>query len=298
MRKIQKTVVPAEYQQILDKALELRKKDIADFRKNPPLKPTIGEYYKNFREFILKTHLQKCAYCESKIENQPGDVEHFRPKGRVTDQFGNIVNTSIEGKSSPHPGYFWLAYDVDNLLMSCIDCNRRRKHAFDDGEGLTSYGKEDCFPIKGKRAYSPEDPLDLELPLLINPVQEDPLTHLELEETGLLKGRTPEGEATISILGLNRENLRENRLDMMMAAEKLVGDLMAAKTHQNQRMVADCERRVYEIAKEKAAYTLACWKGLLRGLAPHRDLLSPNVLDLIVKSHEARMTADNFGGGG
>jgi hypothetical protein len=126
---------------------------------------------------------------------------------------------------------------------------------------------------------------------LINPVHEDPLAHFELDEKGLLKGRTEEGVATINILGLNRENLRENRRDMMRAAQELVLKLLTAKSYQKEDLVAEYEGKIFAIAKERTAYTLACWKGLLEGLSPHADLFNPDVIARIVKSHEARMAA-------
>ena len=57
----------------------------------------------------------KCAYCESFYAAQaPVDIEHYRPKGAVEDD-------------PDHPGYWWLAMAWENLLPSCIDCNRRRR---------------------------------------------------------------------------------------------------------------------------------------------------------------------------
>src|SRR5574341_1145443 len=65
----------------------------------------------------------KCAYCETLIaENHPGDIEHFRPKGRVTDSMGRQLMVQDEnGEEYPHPGYYWLAYDWKNLLLACED---------------------------------------------------------------------------------------------------------------------------------------------------------------------------------
>ena len=57
----------------------------------------------------------KCAYCETYYSaSAPVDVEHYRPKGAVSED-------------DKHPGYWWLAMAWDNLLPSCIDCNRKRK---------------------------------------------------------------------------------------------------------------------------------------------------------------------------
>lgn len=62
----------------------------------------------------------KCAYCESRYTStQPVDVEHYRPKGGVEE-------------APDHGGYWWLAMKWENLLPSCIDCNRRRKQVLVD----------------------------------------------------------------------------------------------------------------------------------------------------------------------
>ena len=63
----------------------------------------------------------KCCFCESKYKHiTSGDVEHFRPKGAYTQG---------KGPTFPfvRPGYFWLAYEWDNLLVSCEVCNQRKK---------------------------------------------------------------------------------------------------------------------------------------------------------------------------
>jgi hypothetical protein len=83
----------------------------------------------------LKLHLfelfdGKCAYCEARVLHVAwGDVEHYRPKRAVLED-------------DTHPGYYWLAYDTDNLLPCCPKCNEAR-------------GKQTHFPIKagGQRAY-------------------------------------------------------------------------------------------------------------------------------------------------
>ena len=125
----------------------------------------------------------KCAYCESFYANQsPVDVEHYRPKGMV------------EGEKD-HWGYWWLAADWDNLLPSCIDCNRRRKQklpnpktgSLADLETLTGprvlVGKKDAFPvIDGTRVFEPGpvpgQEIHNEQPYLLDPCRDDPGAHL------------------------------------------------------------------------------------------------------------------------
>jgi uncharacterized protein (TIGR02646 family) len=98
-------------------------------------KPFKFKVYGSARESLMKTFGGKCAYCEGLIENtQPGDVEHYRPKGGV------LVDGELK------PGYYWLAATWDNLLISCIDCNRQRKQLI-KGLGRVKAGKLNQFPL-------------------------------------------------------------------------------------------------------------------------------------------------------
>lgn len=172
---------------------------------------------------------KKCAYCEGRFAAfGPVDVEHFRPKGRV--------------KEAPaHRGYWWLAASWDNLLPSCVDCNRERYHQL-ASQGMSRgeldaarevlAGKKDAFPIAGSvRAGCASDDHDAEDPLLIDPTRRDPEVHLAwsevtggtsyhlsvavARETG---GRSdPYGETSIAIYGLNRRALVEERTALMLA---------------------------------------------------------------------------------
>src|SRR5471030_1085698 len=173
---------------------------------------------------------KKCAYCESYFEAvSPMDIEHYRPKG------------GVKGDST-HCGYWWLAASWDNLLASCIDCNRERyQHVA--MEGMTQRdmdavkrilsGKKDAFPIAGTRARNERDNHAAEDPLLIDPTQRDPERHLSWEElpddqrgaealsivtakrdAGVLD---PYGDESIAIYGLNRRGLVEERTILLRA---------------------------------------------------------------------------------
>jgi len=84
-----------------------------------PQKPKPSFEYSAYKKGEVKRALAtlfhgKCAYCETFYSaSSPVDVEHYRPKG------------SVDGVKD-HPGYWWLAMRWENLLPSCIDCNRRR----------------------------------------------------------------------------------------------------------------------------------------------------------------------------
>ena len=61
----------------------------------------------------------KCGFCEAKLDHIAyGDVEHFRPKAGYRQKGNDPLQK---------PGYYWLAYEWDNLLFSCQICNQRYK---------------------------------------------------------------------------------------------------------------------------------------------------------------------------
>src|SRR4051812_22350680 len=85
-----------------------------------------GSVYKSAKPFLDKLFGGKCAYCEVIIEaSHPTEVEHYRPKGAVKDEEEEVVTIQTPNGAEDHPGYWWLAYEWNNLLPSCIDCNRR-----------------------------------------------------------------------------------------------------------------------------------------------------------------------------
>ena len=159
----------------------------------------------------------KCAYCETLIPaTAPVDVELYRPKGSVAE-------------SPDHPGYWWLASAWDNMLTSCADCNRVRSHA---GERA---GKGSRFPLadEAKRAFKPGAEVD-EAPLLLNPCLDNPERVLVFERTGEVLSSNSRGQATISVLGLNRPHL--------VAARRTAGEEVLATIRSLDRLLALTDR--------------------------------------------------------
>ncbi|MDR0210504.1 MAG: HNH endonuclease [Pseudomonas putida] len=184
----------------------------------------------------------KCAYCETFFcASAPVDIEHYRPKAAVSED-------------PDHTGYWWLAMSWDNLLPSCIDCNRRRKqrvadastsleelHKASRGEhsslALADAGKKDSFPlIDAKRRLVAESyACDDEQPYLLDPTRDDPREHLHFHidrdsPIGIvLPGSAPghpsqRGAMSIQIYGLNRLGLVQDRTRLLRHLEFL-GDL-------------------------------------------------------------------------
>jgi 5-methylcytosine-specific restriction endonuclease McrA len=144
------------------------------------------------KDYLFRLFDGKCAYCEAVVQDvASGDVEHYRPKKKVEED-------------PAHPGYYWLAYDPQNLFPCCEKCNRAR-------------AKMNHFPIQGQRAVSPSDDLAQEKPLLLNPYTEVPPKHLQFIPNnngtfpGTVAGTTPEGQASVQFYNLRREALREAR---------------------------------------------------------------------------------------
>jgi hypothetical protein len=176
---------------------------------------------------------RKCAYCESNYSAVAVmDVEHYRPKGGVNE-------------CPDHKGYWWLALDWDNLLPSCIDCNRSRgqKKVILNRDGSVyvtlegeNSGKENSFPVNGVYfAMQEGDDHRLEEPLIINPCNMEPEMHLEWHTTipnvpivcarknlGL---KDQKGESTIKILGLNRWGLVNERGEVQQQLAVIIADI-------------------------------------------------------------------------
>ena len=151
---------------------------------------------------LLRMFHGKCAYCEAKVvTDQHGDVEHFRPKGAVTDEdLQPIMVQDTAGNSYPHPGYFWLAYEHTNLLLSCCLCNQPSTDT--DERRL---GKRNRFPLLNPSVHATKpDDVGSERPLLLNPLTDDPTGHFELDpDPGRLIGLTPEGKKCVEVFDLN-----------------------------------------------------------------------------------------------
>ena len=146
------------------------------------------------KKALIAAQHSKCCFCERKV-GADGDVEHFRPKAGVR-----------QSSSAPmlKPGYYWLAYDWDNLLLSCSACNQRYK--------------KNLFPLVNpdNRATSHNDNVAAEEPMFINPAQKNPEQYVSFrkEIPYAIRGNRPAKE-TIAALGLDREILNEVRRDKL-----------------------------------------------------------------------------------
>ena len=116
----------------------------------------------------MKLQHHKCAYCERPMAegahaNIDYDVEHFRPKSRVTPwpdaKTPKRLRIRYKVRSGVAKGYPLLAHEPRNYAVTCKPCNTPLK--------------ADHFPIDGKPSRVGQDLAKLdaeEKPLLIFPV--------------------------------------------------------------------------------------------------------------------------------
>lgn len=116
--------------------------------------------HKDIKDALMRLYHGKCAYCET-YDPSP-HIEHYRPK---------------------RGGYYWMAYSWDNLILSCSQCNIRKK---------------DQFPILGQKVTFHGTPPEV---TLINTLSEE----YDKEEQPLLlmPERMPNDIETILIFNQN-----------------------------------------------------------------------------------------------
>jgi uncharacterized protein (TIGR02646 family) len=146
--------------------------------------------HSSVKQALIQAQYKKCCFCERLIGDD-GDVEHFRPKSAYKQT----------GQKLERPGYYWLAYDWDNLYLSCGPCNQRQK--------------KNLFPLADPvtRAQLNNNDIALEAPLFVNPGKEDPSQHIGFrgEVPYPIAGST-KGKPTITALKLDRDILNDARL--------------------------------------------------------------------------------------
>jgi uncharacterized protein (TIGR02646 family) len=191
----------------------------------------------------------KCCFCESKISHiSYGDVEHFRPKAAYKQSKKDTLSSA---------GYYWLAYDWNNLLLSCTLCNQRYK--------------ANLFPLLDatKRAKNHHENITDETPLFINPALQNPENHIDFHEA-IIVAKDEYGQHTIESLGLNRDALKQQRAGKLELIVHLLGfinsvekypealDLQEKAQKARQNLAKHLQPQAEYSAMIKAAITTNC----------------------------------------
>lgn len=203
--------------------------------------PTFKVYKdKALKELLKSLFNGKCAYCESRfLQVSPADIEHFRPKGAI-----NRFNGQKDEKLI-YPGYYWLAADWDNLLWSCILCNRKNNLDIPNVVGAQPLGKKNRFPVADEitriRSHNEDLSTEHSHKLILDPCIDDPSDHLFFplneDDIGIVKSKilddnnpSPIGEASIPVYGLNRTELVfERNKEALNLKSTFLGMLRALK---------------------------------------------------------------------
>jgi len=173
----------------------------------------------------------KCAYCETPVERSTMNVDQFRPQTRAVNLDGSL-NAD---------GYWWLAYEWNNLYATCANCEQM---------------KGSRFPIAGARARpgARSEALAGEQPLLLDPCVDSPEKDLLFSESGRVASRTKRGRVTIDVLGLNRSSLIEGRREALESLRSELKDLAHGGRVDRQAMVDLLdEGRPYAAARRQFA---------------------------------------------
>lgn len=178
--------------------------------------------WSDLKDIILeKVFRGRCAFCEvAEDVNAFGDAEHYRPKRPV-----EAVN--VQGKMKPlaigaedHPGYGWLAYDWQNLVVACSKCNTFKANQFPVGAMHCTAPTAQCETTVEINTF--------EQPLLLHPYFDVAEEHLTFGVRGIVsaRGNSIRGRATIEVCRLDREALRAARdreqINAWRAVEALV----------------------------------------------------------------------------
>ncbi|MFM2248314.1 MAG: hypothetical protein RL071_4389 [Pseudomonadota bacterium] len=185
--------------------------DIADLERAGAWGKALPEIWQGYKATLTEAQHNKCGYCEARLLNAPSHVEHHAPKAEVQwlhtpgAEQEHLTNLEPRSRVTPtlHPtGYWWLAYDWENWLISCERCNVAWKRCLYPVE-------EDPHPVPQRGTTV--------TPLLLHPFGEnDPLAHLALTGSGQLvaQGGSRRGAATVATCGLHRESLRNERAEV------------------------------------------------------------------------------------
>lgn len=231
------------------------------FNSNPPQtgKPKFTEKWKDFKSYFAKVQHGKCGYCEMRvIGGQDGDVEHFYPKSEVwklkDDPAANGVEqdelSAVKGREYhviSEQGYWWLAYDWSNYLLSCAVCNQKWKRAY--------------FPVSNDPRNIPPSKKVAETVLLLNPFDDtnNPAYHLRFNDLGQIEAKIDDagntdvyGYETIRTCGLDRESLRRSRKEKAVRAYSLIVKLDKAS---NKQQIIEIFKDFHSLGNEETIHS-------------------------------------------
>ncbi len=147
--------------------------------------------YHDFHDWLLQQSYGKCWFSDTESLFNHFDVEHYRPKKESKDLEGNT-----------REGYWWLAFDWDNLRI-CGNVGNRMKGAY--------------FPLNDetRAATAQARSQREEVPMLLDPTDQWDASVIKFNEKGEI---VPSPEAT----SLDRDRLKLSVKRYKLDFERLV----------------------------------------------------------------------------
>jgi energy-coupling factor transporter ATP-binding protein EcfA2 len=169
---------------------------------------------------LLKAQRQKCAYCEVLLVGDPSKfISHYRPLSNA------IID--LEGVQEVFDRYAWFAYEWQNLLLICPECNQY---------------KLNNFPLAGavSQPFSTwKSAQDQERPILLNPFTDIVDKHIRFDGEGFAVALTDEGRKTIDVVNLNRTNLRIDRQNSISTVLHIFDQARTLPSSEKKNVVAE-----------------------------------------------------------
>lgn len=234
-----------------------------------------ADEYRKLREALWHLGSMKCWYSEARLQEQQGQVEHFRPKKKVA--------------KVKHSGYWWDAFDWTNLRLAHPTVNVR----------VTDYltgklaGKGTYFPLRdeAQRATDKAGEANESAVLLDPTVTNDcrllsfdlssgrPVPRFKREED---EWRFQRADLSIDFYHLDEGTWNVDRKDLIDETSKLCDELIAvAKVvprdiERYELLVADLLDRIDHLAEfSTVAQQVLCEKGVLNAVVSHQAMVLP-----------------------
>lgn len=156
----------------------------------------------------------QCVWCGLRVRDggSYGCVDHLRPKARVNRDLparGGARRPSTRPSGLRRPGYWWRAYDSDNLALVCEECNTNKRDYWPVSIHPDRSGWDD------PASWSAPQEGQIEHELALDPFDPnfDPAAHFDVLLDGSLLEREGDLRAavTIELVCLNRAWLTKPR---------------------------------------------------------------------------------------
>jgi len=204
------------------------------------------EVWSKLKHFMARLSYDKCWYSEKRLAPSEMEVDHFRPKNKVT------------GAKVRHRGYWWLAFSWDNFRLAYSLINKRRRDA---REGNVQ-GKGCYFPLINEDERVPDAVIcatSRERPTLIDPCKKSDVSLLNYDvENGKVVeavqlGENPEkfmrANTSIDLYHLNEGTLIRDRMELYVAITHFVDEVeRLTKKMETVGTLCEDDERAYDAA--------------------------------------------------